>query len=292
MIWLVGNKGMLGTEVESILIARGLPHTVTDLEVDITGADAVESFAAGKQITWIVNCAAYTAVDKAESEEKRAMAINATGPANLAACANGMGARLLHISTDYVFDGTKTSPYLEIDQPNPQSAYGRTKLVGEAEAARNTGHVIIRTSWLYGVAGPNFVATMLRLMAERDTLGIVNDQQGTPTYADDLAETIVSVTTQPKAQSGIYHFSNDGRTTWYGFAREIYSQAREFGLLDNECELRPISTEEYSVPAQRPQNSVFDKTKIKTDLGIELRAWQDSLKDYLLKVKNTTGGTT
>lgn len=290
MIWLVGNKGMLGHEVETLLASAGTDLVVSDLDVNITDSEAVNRFVMGKPITWIVNCAAYTAVDKAESEPDRAMSINRDGPENLAECATGIGARILNISTDYVFDGQKLGPYEETDRPNPQCVYGETKLAGEVAVSKNPGHVILRTSWLYGVSGPNFVSTMLRLMDERDELGIVDDQRGSPTYAGDLAKAAKAVIDHRNPPPGVYHFSNDGETTWFGFAREIYEQALRMGLLNSECQIRPISTSEYPTPAKRPENSVLDKTRIRSELGIELSPWQDSLKHYLQQVMSKRGG--
>lgn len=286
MIWLVGHRGMLGTAVERGLVSAGLAHIVSDMDVDITDSRAVEGFAGGRDVDVIINCAAYTAVDRAESEEEKAFAINATGPANLAVFAEKKGARLIHVSTDYVFDGTKKKPYTVSDTPNPHSAYGRSKLAGEKRIAELTGnYAIVRTAWLYGLDGPNFVATMLRLMEERDELGIVDDQRGSPTYAEDLAAALIAGWRSAEPGPGIYHFTNDGETTWYGFAKEIYSRASEMGLLSSECRIKPITTHQYPTPAARPANSILDKADIVQDWGVVLRPWQESLDDYLRELK-------
>ena len=295
MIWLVGNAGMLGAAVERLLIARGLSYLASDREVDITNPRAITTFIGNQSIDWIINCAAYTAVDKAESEEALAARINAEGPANLAAFADSRNAWLLHISTDYVFDGEKSGLYSESDAPNPKSAYGRTKLEGERRVqAATTRHLIIRTSWLYGHDGPNFVQTMVRLFAEQEEISVVDDQQGSPTFAGDLAQAILTAVTHPGPEPGLYHFSNHGSTTWFGFASEIYRQARTMNLLASPCTIRPITTDAFPRPAKRPRNSVFDKQKICTNLGVTLRPWQDALGDYLThpdRSKLTSGGS-
>ncbi len=295
MIWLIGNAGMLGKAVERLLIARALPHVASDKDVDICSPDAIAEFAADRPVDWIINCAAYTAVDKAESEETLALRINAEGPENLAAFAETHNAWLLHISTDYVFDGDKIAPYTEKDHPNPRSAYGRTKVQGERLVQAATArHLIIRTSWLYGHGGPNFVQTMLRLFEERDEIGVVNDQHGSPTYARDLAKAILTAVTHPTPTPGLYHFSNEQITTWFGFAEEIHRQAQDMGILKSTCAIKPITTDEYPRPAARPRNSGLDKRKIREKLGVDLRPWQDALGDYLtylVGIKSTSGET-
>ena len=295
MIWLVGNAGMLGAAVERLLVARGLPHAASDREVDITNPGAIAEFAADRDVDWIINCAAYTAVDNAESEEALALRINAEGPANLAALAGAHNAWFLHISTDYVFDGDKVAPYTEEDRPNPRSVYGRTKLEGERLVqAATPRHLIIRTSWLYGHDGPNFVGTMLRLFEERDEIDVVSDQHGSPTFAEDLAAAIVTAATHSAPEPGLYHFSNEEVTTWFGFAKEIHRQARDTGLLSSSCAIKPITTDQYPRPAARPRNSAFDKRKIREKLGVNLRPWQDALADYLTHlagIKSTSGET-
>ena len=288
MIWLVGSGGMLGSEVAQCLARQGTRFIASDLDVGITDSGAIRAFLENESISWIVNCAAYTAVDRAESEEDMARRINAGGAANLAAVAVEQGAALLHISTDYVFDGTKAGPYLEDDPVNPAGAYGRTKMEGELavrDALRR--HIIIRTAWLYGVNGPNFVTTMLRLFSERDAVGVVDDQRGSPTCAVDLAESIAEIVSSPVTEDrwGTYHFTNNGETTWFGFAQEIYSQAHALGSLDSSCAIRPITTAEYPLPAPRPANSVLDNTKIERAFGFGMRDWKDALHEYLRGIK-------
>jgi len=283
MIWLIGNKGMLGTELSNLLSARGISFVGTDCEVSILDPEALASFAQGKGITCIINCAAYTAVDKAETEEALALRLNAEGPENIGRLASAIGARVIHVSTDYVFDGNGTSPYKETDPVNPASAYGRTKATGEARlvAACPTA-IIVRTAWLYGKHGPNFVATMLRLMAEKDELGVVMDQKGTPTWAYDLSVALVTLAQDGSACAGPYHFTNDGQTTWYDFAVEIQRLGKELGILSRDCRVKPLTTAEYGSKTRRPAYSVLSKDRIKAQ-GIPVPAWQDSLRQYFIR---------
>lgn len=281
-IWLVGNQGMLGTEVERLLVAQGIDCITSDRELDISDGEQVDAHVLRHRPSWIVNCAAYTAVDRAEQEPDAAMAVNATGPANLARAARHVGARLLHVSTDYVFDGTQAEPLAENDAVRPLGVYGRSKAAGEAAVTEDDArHVIVRTSWLHGPAGPNFVSTMLRLLGEREELGVVDDQRGRPTYAADLAQALLQLTSLDDTLSGIYHYANRGICTWCGFAREIQAQAIERGLLHRKALIRPISTAEYPTPARRPANSALDTHRIEEVLGVDLAPWQDALGRHL-----------
>jgi dTDP-4-dehydrorhamnose reductase len=282
MIWLVGSKGMLGTEVFQRLSARNVPHIASDLDVDITDPAAVELFVSGKPLSWMINCSAYTAVDRAEKEREKAFRINADGVANLARLAGVKGAKLIHISTDYVFDGTKEEAYEEDDPPCPTGAYGASKYEGEQrimEAAPS--HFLLRTAWLYGLNGNNFVYTMLKLFRERDEVRVVADQWGSPTLASDLAEVILRLVAGNSRAFGIYHYTNEGRTNWFDFAREIQRQAHQKGLLDREIRLVPIATDQYPTPAQRPANSYLSKEKIKMAFNITIRPWQEALADFM-----------
>ena len=261
---------------------RGLsPKPRTDRQgggssLDITDPVAVESFVQENAIDIIVNCAAYTAVDRAESDEERALLLNATAPGYLAAAIERRGGQLVQISTDYVFDGTAHVPYTETQLTCRVSAYGRTKLAGEqAVMAANPSAMIIRTAWLYSSFGNNFVKTMLRLGREKSELGVIFDQIGTPTYARDLAAAIMAAINQG-IQPGIYHFSNEGVCSWYDFAKAIHRIA---GI--TTCHVRPLHTAEYPTPATRPYYSVLDKTKIKQTYGIEIPYWEDSLRESL-----------
>ena len=298
MIWLIGSKGMLGTEVAVFLEKSGLPFTGTDREVDITNPAALEAFAgkhaaSGRPFKWIINCAAYTAVDKAEDDVETCRRLNVDGPANIAACAKNTGARLIHLSTDYVFDGkgiadggTAVRPYREDDATNPIGVYGLAKRDGERALLNNSeAAYIIRTAWLYGKHGNNFVATMLRLMNERDEVKVVNDQRGSPTWARDLASAIIAllqaVDSGKTVPSGIYHYTNEGNITWFDFAKEIFRQGRELGRISKDCIVKPCTSAEYPAKVTRPAYSVLDKTKIKTTLKIDIPAWDKSLKEYL-----------
>lgn len=283
MVWLAGNGGMLGSAVERALAARGIPFIASDREVDIRERDRALEFIGGRPVDWIVNCAAYTAVDRAEDEEELARSINGTGPGVLAGIAREIGATMVHLSTDYVFDGAKEGPYREDDAPNPLGVYGRSKLEGEIAVAREAQkHYIIRTAWLYGVGGPNFVSTMLRLFRERDEVAVVNDQWGSPTNALDLAGAVLAVIERGEGRYGTCHFTNEGCVTWHGFALELYRLARLHGLLDREVRIRAISTEEFGARAPRPRNGHLSKDKIRTVLGIDIRPWEEALEEHVV----------
>lgn len=292
MIWLIGNRGMLGTQVSLALEGAGLPYRGTDREVDILDPAALETFAksatenADDGLAWIVNCAAYTAVDRAEDEEELAHQLNAVGPENLGKVAASLGARVLHISTDYVFSGTGTAPYREDAPVGPNTAYGRTKAEGERRlmaAAPNS--VIIRTAWLYGKHGPNFVYTMLRLMAEKESIGVVADQRGTPTYAPDLADAILHILRSPSVPAGIYHFTDAGETDWHEFALEIQRLGLAKGILERSCAVKALTTNQYPTKAKRPAYSVLHKGKI-ADLGVPVPNWRESLATFIEELKD------
>jgi dTDP-4-dehydrorhamnose reductase len=282
MIWLVGNRGMLGSEVHRRLQARKLDHIATDLEVDITDPQALNAFSGPLALSWIVNCSAYTAVDRAEDEPEQAFRINAEGVRNLALTARLKKARLLHISTDYVFDGRKEEAYLETDTPNPLGIYGHSKLQGELHIRENIdSHVILRTAWLYGPDGNNFVRTMLRLFQERAEVRIVADQWGSPTLAGDLADVILQIITRDTLEYGTFHFTNEGRTNWFEFSSLILELAEKHHLLNREVRLLPITTEQYPTKALRPANSYLSKEKIKAVFGIPVRPWQEALTEFI-----------
>ncbi len=279
-ILITGANGQLGHELQRCSTRSANNYLFTDIaELDITDADAVRQYVSEKQIDLIVNCAAYTQVDRAEEEIVLADEINHHAVANLATAAAQNHATLIHISTDYVFAGTAHIPYTEEDIAHPATVYGRTKLAGE-EAVRQSGcnHLIIRTAWLYSTFGNNFVKTMLRLTAERETLQVVADQTGSPTYAADLAAAIYHIVEQGKYRNhnGTYHFTNEGVCTWYDFATEI---ARQAGHM--HCRIVPCSTEEYPTKAHRPAYSVLDTTKIKQTFGLQIPQWQDSLAECM-----------
>lgn len=271
MFLVVGANGQLGNELRLLLQEQAL--YVDKDELDITDQQAVQNFFAANNIKAIINCAAYTAVDKAENDVELATQINVEGPKNLALT----GVPLIHISTDYVFDGKSYRPYIETDKPNPTSVYGVTKLAGEQAVLEHAKTaIIIRTAWLYSTFGNNFVKTMQRLGSERSELKVVFDQIGSPTYARDLAIAIVAILPQIKANSKeIYHFSNEGVCSWYDFATEIM----RLSALD--CKVLPIEGKDYPTPAARPFYSVLNKSKIKQDFDISINHWQESLQTCL-----------
>jgi len=288
---------MLGQAVRARLEQARLPVAATDVEVDIGDLAAVEAQMATADVTHIINCAAYTAVDAAESDELAAQRVNGDGPKHLAAVAARAGASLLHISTDYVFDGRAREPYGEDAACAPLGVYASSKRRGEIEVLetlRDPGAsrrvYVLRTSWLFGEGGGSFVATMLRLMQEREQLRVVADQWGRPTYAPDLAEAVLRLLQldpahrRPAATSGIYHFANHGATTWYEFALAILELGRQRGLRLATQVVAPITTSEYPVPAPRPGYSVLATDKIEAALGYHPRPWQEALQDYLKSV--------
>jgi dTDP-4-dehydrorhamnose reductase len=285
MIWLIGCGGMLGKEFAEVLNAKGLKFEKTHRDLDITDRQAVMSYVSGKDFKWIINCAAYTAVDKAESEESAALKLNSDGAGNLAFVAKEIGAKLIHFSTDYVFGGDSAEPYKETDPTAPVSAYGRTKLAGEQAIEAVLGnYFIFRISWLYGFHGNNFVRTMLRLMGERDSLGVVADQKGSPTYTLTLAENVATLIASDSDSFGIYHYSDEGVISWYDFAVKVYALGKKYGILVKQTDVKPISTSDYSTPAKRPAWSAFDKTKVKS-LGLfSMNGWEENLENYIKRI--------
>ena len=282
-ILITGCNGQLGNEMQ-LLEKENPQHTYynTDVaELDITNEEAINRFVEDNEIDGIVNCAAYTAVDKAEENQELCTKLNAKAPEFLAKAIEKRGGWMIQISTDYVFDGTNHKPYVESDPVCPNSTYGRTKLAGE-EAAQKVCQktMIIRTAWLYSTFGNNFVKTMIRLGKEKPELGVIFDQIGTPTYARDLAVAIFAAINQGIVP-GIYHFSNEGVISWYDFTKAIHRIA---GI--TTCHVRPLHTEEYPTPANRPHYSVLDKTKIKTVYGIEIPYWEQSLEVCVHKLLN------
>ena len=277
-ILVTGCKGQLGNEIH--LLAPKYEEECTFYftdkeELDITDRKAVYTFIEKHSIGIVINCAAFTAVDKAEENEELCNLLNNVAPGYLAEAVASVGGTMIQVSTDYVFDGKGCTPYKEEDATNPQTVYGRTKLAGEENVIRScAGSMVIRTAWLYSTFGNNFVKTMIRLGKERDALGVVFDQVGSPTYARDLARTIMHIVDKGIVP-GVYHFTNEGVCSWYDFTRAIH---RLEGI---DCQVSPIHTEDYPVPAARPHFSVLDKSKIKKTFGIEIRWWEDALKECI-----------
>lgn len=282
-ILVTGCNGQLGNEIQ-ILEKEHQQHTYfnTDVaELDITDREAIATFVNNNAIDGIINCAAYTAVDKAESDIELCSRLNALAPAYLAEAVNERGGWMIQVSTDYVFDGTNHTPYTEDQPTNPTGVYGDTKLAGEMGVMASCEKaVVIRTAWLYSEFGKNFVKTMMTLGETKPELGVIFDQIGTPTYALDLARAIFAVV-EKGIVPGIYHFSNEGCISWYDFTKAIHRIA---GI--TSCNVRPLHTAEYPTPAARPHYSVLDKTKIKETFGITIPYWEESLEECIKNLKN------
>ena len=277
VVLVTGANGQLGQALQSI--TGNYPNIefvfCDSSSLDITNLNQVEQTFKHFKPNYCINAAAYTAVDKAESEPVKAHLINVIGAKNLAEVCKEFDTTLIHISTDFVFDGNKNTPYIEEDKTNPKGVYGKTKSDGEQEIIKNLNeHFIIRTSWLYSQFSNNFMKTMLKLARERNSLSVVNDQIGTPTHAVDLAQVIIKVILSNSKNFGIYHFSNEGSASWYDFAKRI------FEINKIAIDLKPIPTSEFPTPAKRPIYSVLDKSKIKSEFNILIDFWQDSLEKY------------
>ena len=286
-VFVVGNRGQLGQS-----LSETVPPTVTcagdDLPaLDISDQEVLTARMVAEQPGFVVNAAAYTAVDKAESEPDAARRVNVDGARNVAQAARASGARVIHLSTDFVFDGGKGEPYTPDDAPAPLSVYGQTKLDGETAVREATGGdaIVIRTAWLYSRFGHNFVRTMLRLMGERDRISVVDDQRGTPTWARSLAE-VIWAAIGADLPGGVYHWTDGGEASWCDFAAGIYAEARDAGMLDREVTICPIPTAEYPTPARRPAYSVLDCSATVEALGLEQRHWASRLQQMLAEMRN------
>ena len=288
-ILLTGSEGQLGRELQRILSSVGEIIGVNRQRMDLRDPNKIRQVISEIKPDTIVNAAAYTAVDRAETESELAYAINAIAPTIMAEEAQKLGSFLLHISTDYVFDGTKSTPYTEQDIPNPLSVYGKSKLAGEEGIQQIGGQsIILRTAWVYGSFGKsNFLKTMLRLAQEREEIRVVCDQIGSPTWARDIAEAITQLLSKQESTglAGVYHFTNSGVATWYDFAIAIFEKARELGFDGKVKRVIPITTAEYPTPAQRPAYSVLSTQKITAALGNYPPYWRDSLWQMLRENK-------
>ena len=280
-ILLTGVTGQVGQELQKTLVPLGEIVSVTRQDIDLTKPELIRSAIAELKPDIIINAAAYTAVDKAETEPKLATAINGVAPTIMAESAQQIGATLVHISTDYVFNGQNYTPYTEEDRPAPLGVYGKSKLMGEEEVRNNCDrHLILRTAWVYGSRGHgNFVKTMLRLGAEREQLRVVSDQIGSPTWSYDIATAITQLVSN--SVTGTYNFSSSGVASWYDFAVAIFSEAKQLGFPLKIKEIVPITTAEYPTPAQRPAYSVLSKVKTSQIIGNYPPHWQQSLKQML-----------
>ena len=287
-ILITGSNGQLGSEIKDLAgNYKDFDCLFMDLpELNICNADSLDTFIVGQDISAVINCAAYTAVDQAEEDPEIAEQVNAKGILNLVSALRKVKGKLIHISTDYVFDGNSFVPYKELDNVSPIGVYGETKRAGEQFVINSDiDSIVIRTSWLYSAYGKNFVKTMLKLGDERDELGVIFDQVGTPTNASDLAKTCLDILSDKSlvnisAKGKIYHYSNEGVASWYDFAAAVM----ELGSLD--CKVRPIETKDYPTPAKRPNFSVLNKSQIKMDFNIEIPYWRDSLKKCIQKLES------
>ena len=278
---ITGSKGQLGVALQRCAPA-GTEIVAADMDVlDITDRDAVDAYVKWEKPQLILNCAAYTAVDKAEADEESARAVNATAVGYLADAARHVGARLVQVSTDFVFEGMLGIPYKPDERPAPLSVYGKTKAEGEWAAGGDA--LVVRTAWVYAPTGGNFVRTMLRLMNERDTIGVVDDQIGTPTYAPGLAQALWTLAGQDAA--GIYHYTDSGVASWYDFAVAIYEEGRALGLVTRDVAVNPVPTSAYPTPARRPHYSVLDKTATFAALGAPAPHWRVNLRHMLNEIK-------
>jgi len=285
-VWLTGGSGMLASALRDEFDRLGVSYVATDAELDITQRERVLAAAAKHRPHWIINGAAFTRVDDAEKELDVAQRVNGDGPAFLAEAAREHGANLLHFSTDYVFAGDAAAPYREQDPVAPRTAYGKTKLEGEQRAlsVHPAGSFVLRTSWLFGENGPNFVRTMVNLMRERETLKVVHDQLGRPTYTRDLAAAALELVglARPRAAApGVYHFANAGEVSWHGFTLGIRAACERLEQALRVREILPVTTAEFPRPAPRPAYSVLDTSRIERALGRAPRPWQTALEHYL-----------
>lgn len=311
MIWLIGSKGMLGQELARAFDQNKMQWVGTDSDVDITSSEALETFAAShdisagrtgnaaskgkhpEKITWVINCAGYTAVDKAEDDEETARKVNATGPLNIARTARHIGAKLIHISTDYVFGGEERTPYDDDARKNPLSVYARTKAEGEDAIQKEmTQYYILRTAWLYGFSGANFVYKMTSLMNGQQELKVVDDQRGTPTSASTLSDIIIKIiSSSDNAHTlfgknaaipyGIYNCTDAGEASWFEFAQKIYEYGKKYGRITGSCEISACTSEEFPQKARRPAWSVLDKTKLQSALHVKLPSWESALEKFI-----------
>ena len=289
-ILITGAQGQVGKELSLVATEKGFTvFSAGRADLDITQFENVENYIDKIQPDIVINAAAHTAVDKAEDEQDLAFSINRDGAKNIAQACSKQNIPLLHISTDYVFDGSKVEPYTENDDVSPLGVYGTSKWQGEEAIRQNLSqHIILRVAWVFGAQGNNFVKTMLRLGQDRDELNVVADQFGGPSPAKDIAKTLMTLVEQYQDNKsldwGTYHYCGSEKTTWYDFAVEIFAQAFELGILNKKIKVNPITTAEYPTPAKRPSNSMLNCSRLEATFGIEMPKWKDALKQVLIEL--------
>lgn len=286
-VLLIGSTGMLGSDLKDVLTESGFTlEAPLRVALDITDFDSLRTYIKNSKAEIIINASAYTQVDKAEEERQLALEVNGGGPRNLALCCEEFNIKLVHVSTDYVFDGEGNVPYKETDKTNPLGFYGVTKHKGEIfiEEILKDNYLIVRTSWLYGPQGNNFVKTIIRLASEREELNIVGDQFGSPTYTVNLARAIVNLIN--KNAQGIFHYSDSGEVSWFDFAQAIAQEMNDNGMAKRVKKINPITTAEFPTPAKRPKYSVLSKDKYESVTGVKAPKWQTGLEDYFKRINN------
>jgi len=287
MIWIIGSKGMLGQEISRTFQESGIRFFGTDKEVSILEPEALREYAFQQKPSWIINCSAYTAVDKAEEDKDSAYAVNSMGVSNIATLAAEVDIPLIHISTDYVFDGSSSAPLTEDAHTSPTGVYGASKLAGEEEIRKIcTKYYIIRTAWLYGQFGSNFVYTMIKLMNKLNSLKVVDDQHGSPTWTKDITGLIKTIIKSNREEFGTYHFSGEGKCTWFDFADKIYHLGIENGLITSNCTITPCPSDEFPTLAKRPAYSLLSTEKVKNTFLYNTPPWQNSVKLFIKGIKN------
>ncbi|MEI0698292.1 dTDP-4-dehydrorhamnose reductase [Brachyspira intermedia] len=263
MVWIIGKNGMLAKDILYTFDKNSIEYVATDSDIDITNIDILNNFSKDKNIKTIINCSAYTKVDLAEDEKDICYKVNGEGVKNIAEIASNIKSDLIHFSTDYVFDGESTKPYTEEDKTNPINIYGKSKLEGENYALSYNKSIVIRVSWLYGINGNNFVKTMIKLMNSKESIKVVNDQFGSPTFTQNVSEEIFNLVDKKSFYYGLYHYTNEGNISWYDFANSIYKIGKEYNVINNYCKINPCTTGEYLTKAKRPKYSVLSVEKIK-----------------------------
>lgn len=284
MIWIIGKNGMLAQDIIDKFNKNSVEYIATASDIDITNIDILNNFSKDKNIKTIINSSAYTKVDLAEDEKDICYNVNAEGIKNITEIAFNIKADLIHFSTDYVFDGNSNKPYTEEDKTNPINIYGKSKLEGEKYALSLSNSVVMRISWLYGIYGKNFVYTMINLMNSKESIKVVNDQFGSPTYTGDVAEVVLGFIQKNNLDYGLYHYTNEGNISWYDFASSIYKIGKEYNVINNDCKVNPCATEEYPTKAKRPKYSVLSVEKIKK--YAKIYDYEYSLNNFFKAHKN------